>query len=273
MQIALPLVTTIVPILYALASAVYAALFFRDDPFARRAAAPLLRAAIGVHFVEILLRGATLGRIPLGNPFESLSALAFALAVVYVYIEARQRTPMTGVFVLPIVFLAQTFSAAFVGRAGPAPEVLRSTLFGFHAGAAVLGYCGFAIAAIYGVLFLLLYHELKSRRFSLVYDRLPPLEVLAQMNIRALTVGFLFLSAAILLGAVWAYRVHGVTLYDPKVFLTIAAWGIFGASLVAHSVLGWGGPRVVYMSVAGFLLLVTSSVAVNLVGASFHVFQ
>ncbi len=273
MDVLLPLLRTLAPILYALAAANYAVLFLRDDAFARRLATPLLVFSIAVHAVEILSRGIAEGLFPVRNVFESLSAIAFAVAAVYLYIEVRHKNPMTGVFVIPLVFVAETVATAFADRTGAAPEILRSALFGVHTGAAILGYCGFAVAAIYGALFLLLYHELKSRRFSLVYDRLPPLETLAQMNIGALTVGFVFLSAAILFGAVWVFRVHDASLGDPKVLLTLVAWAVFGFGIVAHFLLGWRGPRVIYMSVAGFLLLVSSSVAVNLLGSSFHVFR
>ena len=273
MEIALSLIGAVTPILYALVSASYGVLFVRDDSLARRVATPFLVAAILSHLCELLLRGLVRGRLPIGNVFESLSALAFAIACVYLYIEIRQKTPMTGIFVLPFVFLAELLSSAFIHRSAPTPEILRSALFGVHAGAAILGYCGFAVAAIYGILFLALYHELKARRFSIVYDRLPPLEVLAQMNIRALTVGFVFLSLAIVLGGFWLARIREASASDPKVLFTIVAWAVFGVSLFAHFVLRWGGPRVVYISVAGFVLLVTSSVAVNIVGGSFHVFR
>lgn len=273
MDVLLPLLRTFAPILYALAAANYAVLFLRDDAFARRLATPLLVTSITVHGIEILARGLSEGLLPLRNVFESISAIAFAVAAVYLFIEVRHKNPMTGVFVIPLVFCAEAVATAFGVRAGPVPEILRSALFGLHTSAAILGYCGFAVAAIYGGLFLLLYHELKSRRFSLVYDRLPPLETLAKMNIGALTVGFVFLSIAILFGAVWVFRVHEASLGDPKVLLTLVAWAVFGFGIVAHFLLGWRGPRVIYMSVAGFLLLITSSVAVNVLGSSFHVFR
>ncbi|MFN0150304.1 MAG: inner membrane protein YpjD [bacterium] len=273
MEIVLSLIGAITPILYALAAACYALLFARDEPFARRVATPLLVSALALHACELVVRGVVRGRIPLATVFETLSALAFALAFVYLYIEWRQKNRMTGIFVILIVFLLETVSSAFIDRTGPTPEILRSALFGLHVIAAVLGYCGFAIAAIYGILFLALYHELKSRRFSIVYDRLPPLEVLAQMNIRALSVGFFCLSFAISLGAIWVMQLDDVRILDPKVLLTILAWAIFGLSLFAHFFLRWGGPRVIYMSVTGFLFLVSSSIAVNVVGKSFHVFR
>ncbi len=62
-------------------------------------------------------------------------------------------------------------------------------MFGLHAGMAILGYSAFAVSAIYGFLFLLLYHDLKSTHFGLIYRRLPSLDVLAKMNIRAAVLG------------------------------------------------------------------------------------
>jgi ABC-type uncharacterized transport system permease subunit len=273
LDILIRLLGTLAPILYGLASASYAMLFLRGDALARKASTRLLVASLGVHAAHILLSGVSKGMLPLGNVFESASAIAFAIAAVYLYVETRTRNPMTGIFVIPVVFALQTISSALSDRAAPAPDILRSAMFGLHASAAILGYCAFAVAAIYGLLFLVLYHELKSRRFSLVYDRLPPLEVLAQMNIRSLSIGFVFLSAAIVFGAVWIANVREATFRDPKVFLTLVAWALFGFGILAHFLLGWRGPRVIYDSVAGFLLLVSSSVALNIVGSTFHVFH
>ena len=70
MEIALALVGAFTPVLYGIASVAYLSLFLRDDGFSRRAAQPLLLAAIGVHLVEILLRGLQLGMLPIGNVFQ-----------------------------------------------------------------------------------------------------------------------------------------------------------------------------------------------------------
>src|SRR5437867_8923017 len=108
-----------------------------------------------------------------------MTTVAFAVALVYFYVEFRAKTHKTGMFLLSFSFVFQTISSAFISNTGDFPDILRSPLFGIHTGAAVLGYTAFAVSAIYGVLFLLLYHDLKASRFGLIYQRLPSLEILA----------------------------------------------------------------------------------------------
>jgi ABC-type uncharacterized transport system permease subunit len=101
---------------------------------------------------------------------------------------------------------------------------------------------------------------------------MPPLEALAQMNIRAAGGGLLFLTFAIALGVGWLKRSGAGTLADPKIWLTIFVWGIFAFSLLAYHRLGWRGPRAIYMLLVGFTTLLLSRVAVDLFFHSFHTF-
>src|SRR5258708_4041011 len=83
-------------------------------------------------------------------------------------------------------------------RLGPIP--LRPIWFELHTVTAVLGYSAFAVSAIYGILFLLLYSEIRANHFSHFFRRMPPLEALGQMNIRAAGGGLALLTLAIVLG-------------------------------------------------------------------------
>jgi ABC-type uncharacterized transport system permease subunit len=270
---AIELLRILLPTAYALVEVCYLSLFLRDDPVARRMATPLLIGTVAMHAVFVLLRGLALQRHPIGTPLEALSIMAFAVALVHVFIEVTHRDQGAGVFVIGVVFIFQLVASTFLGKPATPPgaeSLVHSPLFGLHTGTAILGYSGFAVSAAYGLLFLLLYRELKASRFGRIYERLPSLELLAQMTVRAAVVGLAFLSIAILIGIVWAMRLDYDFLRDPKFFTTLVLWVIYGSCVVAHYVFGWHERRVVYFSLIGFVLMLFSMTAVHILFRSFH---
>src|SRR6185369_16595988 len=148
--------------LYAITALAYMVDFLRDDPLARGATRPLLFTVASLHAVYLCLRTVLYEHVPLASIFEVMTIVAFAVVIVYLYVELRSRTHKTGMFLISFSFVFQTISSAFISSTGDFPPILRSPLFAIHTGSAVLGYTAFAVSAIYGVLYLLLYHDLKA---------------------------------------------------------------------------------------------------------------
>jgi ABC-type uncharacterized transport system permease subunit len=269
---AIRLLNTLLPMLYALAVVAYAVDFFREDPFAARAARVLMEVILGLHALFIGLRTALYEHLPLASAAELMTMLALALAIVYLFVEWRSRVRKTGMFLISFSFVLQTLSSAFISGRGAFPPILRSPLFALHTVTAVLGYAAFAASAVYGVLFLLLYHELKKSHFGLVYERLPPLEVLARMSLGAVAFGLAFLTVTLLCGALWAASAFPGFTRDPKFLLTVAVWAVYLTTLLLHYGLHWTGRRTIRVSLLGFALLVFSFLAARLWFSSFHVF-
>lgn len=262
----LKLLATLLPILYGLVSVAYVLVFFRNDPVARKLAPRALLATLVLHVVYLCLLAAAERRIPLGNSFEAMSALALALGIAYLVTEKRSGTPHTGLVFIPLVFACQTLASAFTTPTMDSSPLLHSPIFGVHIAAALLGYSAFAVSAIFGLLFVLLYHNLKAHRFGLIYDRLPSLEVLAAMNLRAAAFGLACLTIAIVVGALWSLQVYPRFWSDPKVWLSCLAWLLYAMVLLARRS-GWPGPRVAWVTIAGFVLVVFSMLVVTRHGA------
>jgi ABC-type uncharacterized transport system permease subunit len=233
----------------------------------------VLRAAVLLHLLYLISRGVAEQHLPLASVYDFLSATALSLAAVYLYVEMRQGIRTTGIFVLPLVFLIQMVASAY-GRVEPMSRLpLYPIWFELHTLAAVLGYGAFFVSAIYGVLFLLLYREIKLNRLSFFFNRMPPLETLGRMNMSAASAGLVLLAIAIFMGIGWG-RLAGMNLLaDPKTWLTIGAWMILGFAVLAYHRLGWRGPRAVYASLAGFTTLLVSRVITDLFVRSFHTFR
>jgi len=247
MHWAIRFLATVLPIAYGLAGVAYVLVFFRDDPVARRLAPRALLGTILLHAAYIALLTLQLQRVPIATSFESLSALALALAIVYVVQERRSGTPYTGILFVPLVFVCQTLASAFVN---PTVEIkpvlhpiLQSPLFGLHIAGALLGYSAFAVSAIFGALYLMLYYELRAHRFGIVYDRLPSLDVLSGMNWRAALFGLGCLTLAIGAGALMSLQVYPQFWQDPKVWLSVVSWIIYASCVLVRVLGGWRGTR------------------------------
>lgn len=268
----LHLLSTLLPMLYAVATLVYALDFFREDPFAGRAARPLLLTVVSLHGLYLVLRTVVYRHPPLASIYEVMTFIAFAVALVYLWVEYRSRTHKTGMFLLSFSFVFQTLSSAFIPDAVDFPAILRSPLFGVHTGSAVLGYAAFAVCATYGVLFLALYHDLKASRFGVVYRRLPSLELLARMSLRAAVFGVVCLAFTIGFGVVWAAREFPGFHRDPKFVLSVVVWCVFATAVSLHYALGWRPRRTIYLFLLGFSLMLFSAAAARFWLQSFHGF-
>jgi len=185
---------------------------------------------------------------------QMLSALALAMVVAYFLIEWASRERSAGVWVLSLAFLFQFVSAVGVGRGRAAAELPQSPLVAVHVGLALVGYCAFSLSAVFALMYLVLYHQIKIRRLGLVFNGFASLEALEAMAYRAIHfgVGFLILSLAV--GERLLYRQEGRWVWgDAKILLSLAVcafyvfvillrkpWAIRGRRLAAFSVLGFG---------------------------------
>ncbi len=276
----LKLISVLLPLLYGLAWANYALLFYRDDPVSRRTATPLLASVVGLHLLGLIVQAAALRRCPMGNLPEVLSVIALAVVAIYLVLEALQRNPYTGVFLLGLVTPIIVVSSSLTPPTAPVSPLLKSPLFSVHTFLALTGYAAFAVSMVYGVMFLLLHRTLKRQNFGLVFQRLPSLEGLAQMTVGAAVIGFSALTLTIMVGMVWGSHAlqtsqlpAGSFWRDPKIALTLLVWVAYGLGLLSRFVLRLSERHTVTLLVAAFVVAVLVMVALNTVLHTFHNFS
>ena len=263
----------LLPVFYAGLVALYGLAFFRGSRFAEGSKPVLLAVTVILHIVYLVLRTVLLDHPPITSVFEIMSTLALSIAIGYCYIELVTGTRNTGFFILILAFVFQTGSSLFVKDVTSIPAYFRSLVLGFHVTAALLGYTAISLSAAYGFLYLMLYHEIKSTRFGLIYNRLPNLEMLETMSNKAEVFGFLMLSVAILVGIVWLPRVFERFSYlDPKLVGTMVIWCIYALGLAAKKRFGWQGRKMMLLSLLAFGFLFLSMTVINLWLSGFHNF-
>jgi HemX protein len=276
-QTFLDIATILLPLAYLLVAIDYGFLFFASQPFAERTATPALRGTVLLHLAYLLGEVVQWRQLPAATVPQALSVVAFAVAVVYVFVEWHGRARTTGFWLVSLVFFFQLLStvlAAMLPHSSPPDRpIFHDPFFSLHVSLALLGYAAFVVAAAYAFLFLQLYRDLKAGRFSTFYGKLPPLEVLERMMIGAIWVGFVTLTGAVATGAFWAERLyHNAWMHDPKILFTLAIWGLYGAALLMRRLRRWQGRQTALASLTGFGVILFSLMAVNLFLTGFHGF-
>jgi HemX protein len=279
METTLSVLNGLVPVGYLVALLGYIVVFVNQKSAVGPWVTWTTRLVVAFHAVYLALSGVEYEHIPLASTWESLTFIAFAVALVYLVLEWQMRDRSTGAFIVAGVLFLQILSTAFISHTREVPAILRSPMFGIHVSTALLGYVALAVSALYGIMYLIQYRQLKQRHVGLLFQRLPNLETLSRMNVRALGIGWVGLTIAILAGTIWAYhlRLTGELevnlLADAKFLLTVGLWVVYGVCLGGLYLLRWPKRTLASMSVVAFLLMLGSSLLVALMFPSFHDFS
>jgi ABC-type uncharacterized transport system permease subunit len=274
MDFVLTLAVALLPLLYLLAAVGYGFLFFTGSEEVKRRVPSLLRLTLLLHLAYLVVLALRWQQFPAATADQGLSLMAFAVGVVYAFVEWQGKEPSTGLWMVSLACLFEIFSSLLRVPEPPQLEIFHSPIFSAHASFGLLGYAALAVAAGYGFLFLRLYSEIKRRRFSVFFGKLPPLEVLERMMGGALQAGFAALSLALVSGILWAESLEQVSWHsDPRILLTILLWGFYGLVLLLRQVRRWHGRQTAFACLAGLVLILISVVGVNLffpVAMGFH---
>jgi len=100
---------------------------------------------------------------------------------------------------------------------------------------------------------------------------LPPLKIVDDIIHKTLIFGFLWLSAGIITGAVWANSAWGTYWsWDPKETWSLITWFIYAAALHFRFTKGWEGQRIAWFSIIGFASVMFTFYGVNFLLSGLH---
>ena len=137
---------------------------------------------------------------------EALSFFSWMLILVFLAVEFRHRLHVLGSFIVPLA-LVSLVSAALPETVPTLQPVFR-TLW-VHVTLSMLGTVGFAVAFVAGVMYLIQDGLLKSKRFNVLYSKLPALDFLDDLNQQSIVLGFPLLTLGIITGAISAEFARG----------------------------------------------------------------
>jgi cytochrome c-type biogenesis protein CcsB len=225
------------------------------------------------HGLAFVLRYIEAGHTPVVNLHESLSLFACLIVGFFLLLRYRYQVEMLGAFVSPLALVLVIVAAALPKEIIPLPPALRSWWLPIHVTFAFLGDAIFALAFCAGVTYLIQERLVKSKRVGVFSGRLPSLEVLDEVNYRALTIGFPLLTIGIVTGAVWAeYAWGSYWSWDPKETWSLITWLLYAALLHQRLMIGWRGKKAAIMAIVGFGAVLFTFLGVNLLMEGLHTY-
>ena len=263
----------LLPFLYLVTFSVYLYDFFQDKKVLTNSKRIFLFFTIITHCFYLLMRTIEFDHTPITNKFEIFTLLACTIAISYFLLELLTDVRGTGAFIIFFSLIFQIVSSLFIEHDYIVPEILRNRLLGTHVISAIFGYSGITISAVYGILFLLLYKNLKANKFGLIFNRLPSLEILEKLSFYSLVIGFVLLTIAIVIGIVWLPSAFPHFSYgDPKLVGTAFVWVIYGTGIASKLIANWYGKKIIIFSLCGFVLAMLSLILTSTLGNTFHAF-
>lgn len=263
----------LLPIFYLIGFVVYVWDFYKPTTAMTNSKRVVLFVTLSIHILFLLSRTVELNHPPITNKFEIFSIIAFSITFSYFILELLTDVRMTGLFIIFFSLIFQLVSSLFIPENYVVPEVLRNRLLGIHVIGAILGYSGFTISAVYGVLFLLLYKNLRTNRFGILFDRMPSLETLESLNFYSMLIGFVLLSLAIIVGIVWLPEAFPhFSYYDPKLVGTILVWLAYGYVILRKTLNNLYGRKIIYLTLFAYSIAILSLIITNTLAKTFHSF-
>ncbi len=264
---------SIATFIYGLAVVCYMAGFSFKFPPAEKAGTAVTAIGVLVNLAGIIARWIEshrlgIGHVPLTNLYESLIFFAFAIGLIYLFLEIKFKTRAFGAIAMLLSFIAMAYASLSPNidqQIKPLIPALQSNWLTAHVITCFLGYAAFAVAFGISLMYVMLKHDPDESSPSTVRSLLPAAEVLDDLIYQSVIFGFFFLSIGIITGAVWANTAWGRYWgWDPKETWSLITWFIYATLLHARLVRGWQGKAIAWISIAGFAAVIFTYFGVNL---------
>ena len=231
-------------------------------------------AALGllVHSAIIVDVCLQLHRVALTNLFESLLFLAWALVAIYLLMERRYRITALGAYAtlaaLCVIVVASALPRGIDPTLLPA---LRSHWSVIHITSCLLGYASLTLAFGAAIVYAIQERMLKTKRITVLQERLPSLDVADHLAYKMVSLGFPMLTLGIVTGALWAQSAwNSYWSWDPKETWSLITWLVYAAYLHVRIVSRWRGKWANRLLIAGFVCMIVTYFGVNLLGHGLH---
>jgi cytochrome c-type biogenesis protein CcsB len=213
---------------------------------------------------------------PLTNMYESVVFFAWTIIALYLLIEWKFKTRVIGAFAVPFAFFAMAYGSFASGinkEISPLIPALQSNWLIAHVVTCFIGYAAFAVAAGLGIMYLIknLSASRQTTNDESLLGTLPALKVIDDITHKTMVFGFLWLSVGIITGAIWANSAWGTYWsWDPKETWSLITWFVYAITLHARYTRGWGGVRIAWLAIFGFLSVIFTYYGVNFLLSGLH---
>lgn len=222
----------------------------------------LVCLALVFEVVMLLFRGLAINAFPLTGLFESIIVLTIVFGIMYLSLSVTIRQVWFGSVMVWLILLIILIAGSVAAPASQ-PRAIAATPWAIaHGIAMVLGGASLAFAATNAFLYLLNRGKLKKKKISHILGKIPNMEKLESMNLRALEACFLFVTFGIVSGIGMA--VINVTslgtsfadwMIDSKIILIAIVWLLLGLTVILRRMITLKGKAMAYLTITAFVLI------------------
>jgi ABC-type uncharacterized transport system permease subunit len=198
------------------------------------------------------MRGEQRAACPLADRGEILVFLSWSLTLFYLLVGPTYRISLLGVFTAPVVVVFQTIALLpDVLSENPQKVSGSNPWHEIHSATSVLAYGALALAAVAGVMFLVLDRQLKEQHLtSGLFRNLPPVRELLVSLMRLLWIGGALLSIGIIAGFLMPHHPSATG----HLLAALAMWTAYAILIGIKSLRGLTGRRLSLGALALFVL-------------------
>ena len=241
--------------LYAVAPAMYGfGVTFFKETLTRRA---LLASTLGVllQVASLGVRWARVGHAPSLGFYEVAGSLVLFAVLFFVVVAWRNpRLNAAGIAIMPVALLLLGGATVALKEVVEVSAKLDSYWLFVHVAFANLAFGAFAVS-FGGAIAYLIRERSANGIWASRLEKLPAQDVLENLTVRLVLVGFLFWTIMIATGAIWANEAWGsYWSWDPIETWSLIVWIIYAVYLHVRFTLRWHGERLAWYAIVAMLL-------------------
>ncbi len=258
-------------ILYFLASIGFILYLFTRNTTLLNAARVFFILCTAAHLGFIISLGIRMQHIPVSSPAQAMNMVVFVASVVFMSLIWKKATTVLMAFFLPVATFAMGLIAPSLGR-DPGIFIESSRYwYGLHTLSVIAGEALFVVAFITSVVYLVHERIIRKGTIHTAASGLPPLAILDKILYSCLSIGFVAISAGMILGALWASSLDvSFASIAPKISAGAIMWLVFALGVHQRFAIGWRGSRTAIITVIGFTLMIVGFIVVNLAFPNAH---
>ncbi len=207
--------------------------------------------AVILHAVILIKSLDLLGQLNLG--FYNAASLTGCLIALFVLLMSLKKPILNiAIIVLPMAALAILLAMMFPSDF----HLVEQGDFGLdlHILLSLIAYSLLTIAALQACLLAFQDRQLRNKQATRIMDTLPPLQVMEELLIQVMALGFFVLSLSLATGLMFLHDMFAQDLAH-KTILSLLAWLLFAILLLGRWIKGWRGQTLTYWTLGGFILL------------------
>ncbi len=232
----------------------------------------LTLAGFGGHTAALIIRWLITAHPPVMQDYENAVFGAWFIVLFTLLIQyRRKRLKLLGIVTVPFSLLMIGYGISTSPSLEPIIPSLRTPWLYVHILFAWLAYGAYTISFAVAVLYLLKERATRKRLSSAIYQRLPDLDILDELTLRYVILGFITDAVMIAAGSIWASQLWGsYWSWDPVETWSLFSWLVYGLGIHLRIFYKWKGSKFAWLVVFAIIFVIISFWGINFISRSIH---